>query len=71
VGIGNDGKRLTLFLNAVPSETPPDHVVAAVEAIKWYSRNQWGLDNMDQPFTPPAAEPFADWVDRKAWESAE
>jgi len=68
VRIGNDGGRLTIFLNAIPSETPPDHVIAAVKAIEFYSRNQSGPGNIDQPFTPPKAEPFADWVARKAWQ---
>ena len=73
VRVGNDGKRLTIFLNAIPSETPPDHVVAAVDAINFYSRNQPTVDNdnIDRHFTPNAAEPFSNWVDRKAWESAE
>jgi len=67
VRFGNDGRRLTIFLNAVPSETPPDHVAAAVEAIKFYSRNQSVPGSIDQPYTHVPLEPFPGWVGRRAW----
>jgi len=71
VRIGNKGGRLTIFLNAIPSETPPDHVVAAVEAIKRFSRISEGAESFSEPFTPLPAEPFAEWVARKAWQAAD
>jgi uroporphyrinogen-III decarboxylase len=64
VTVGNRGGRLTFFLNAVPSDAPPEHVIAAVQAVKFYGSREAAPDAV---FQPPEAEPFGDWVRRRGW----
>jgi uroporphyrinogen decarboxylase len=68
VTVGNRGGRLTVFLNAVPMDAPPEHVAAAVQAVKFYG--QTGVPP-DAGFTPRRPEPFGDWVARKRWLGSE
>lgn len=59
---GMDG-RLSLFLNAVPSNCPSEHVHAAVQAAKFFSRRRDGDEAVTLDFTPLPRKPFRDWVE--------
>jgi len=63
VTVGGSDGRLSLFLNAVPSICPSDHVHAAVQAVKFFSRQGDADEAAGQDFTPLPRKSFREWVE--------
>ncbi len=59
--LGREG-RLILFLAQIPAATPPEHIHAAVAAIKAYGRYPIATNLDDVKFTMPEFEPFEVWL---------
>jgi uroporphyrinogen-III decarboxylase len=58
--------RLTLMINNVPGNTPPEHIHAAVAAARLYGLYPIA-DRLDQvPFVLPEFEPFAEFARRRS-----
>ena len=56
--------RLTLIINNVPGNTPPEHIHAAVAAVRTFGLYPIS-DHLDQvPFAMPDLEPFAEFARR-------
>jgi len=59
--------RLTLIINNVPGDTPPEHIHAAVAAVRFYGRYPLVDETDAPPFEMPDVEPFADFARRCGW----
>jgi len=57
--------RLTLIINNVPGDTPPEHIHAAVAATRTYGLYPIGEHLEERPFVMPDCEPFDDFARRK------
>lgn len=56
--------RLTLMINNVPGNTPPEHIHAAVAAAHFYGQYPISERLEDIPFEMPDFEPFVDFAQR-------
>jgi len=62
--------RLTLIINNIPGDAPPEHIHAAVAAAHWYGSYPIAENEETMSFTMPEIEPFADFARRRGWEPA-
>ena len=63
----NLGGRLTIIINNVPGDTPPEHIHAAVAATRFYGT--YPIAGGEKPALAdlPEHEPFADFARRRGW----
>ncbi|MDY7076410.1 MAG: uroporphyrinogen decarboxylase family protein [Chloroflexota bacterium] len=59
--------RLTLIINNVPGDTPPEHIHATVAAARTYGQYPIADDLDAIPFEMPDVEPFVDFARRRGW----
>ncbi len=61
--LGREG-RLMFFFAQIPASTPPEHVHAAVSAIKTFGRYPIADDLNRMKWEMPAFEPFEQWLEK-------
>jgi len=63
--LGREGK-LLIFFSQIPASTPPEHVHAAIAAVKTYGKYPIAENLDDVKFEMPRFEPFDQWQ-KKSW----
>ena len=62
--MGREGK-LILFFAQIPAATPPEHIHAAIAALKTYGRYPIAEDLDQVEFEMPRFEPFQEWLSKR------
>lgn len=68
---GAPGGKLAIFLNSLPADTPPEHIHAAVAAIRTFGRYPLAKDMDALEVKIPPRESFAEFVRRKQQDNPE